>query len=255
MAGGKQGGGSGPPGGPPSGGPDGRVQALLAEAALDHRDGHGRTTVVVRGGDEPGGPAEQPGLDVGGDEEGDGPGRGGGDHGGPGNALSPLGRGCGRPEDASPRVGYPPGKGPGGGRGGPCAGRGESWTGRGGPGAGLSYEFRGRPAREADGQLGQIGLGPWGRAGRVVDGVGGAHADVLWGGPPGAGWPCGSGMTPGGEQGLEDRPGWRLASAGVGSRAPGPGTRAGPLQPRGEAGVAAQGGVRMRHGNAGGCPA
>jgi hypothetical protein len=73
--------------------------------------------------------------------------------------------------------------------------------------------------------------------------------------PPGAGWPCGSGMTPGGEQGLEDRPGWRLASAGVGSRAPGPGTRAGPLQPRGEAGVAAQGGVRMRHGNAGGCPA
>jgi hypothetical protein len=75
----------------------------------------------------------------------------------------------------------------------------------------------------------------------------------FWGGPPGAGWPCGSGMTPGGEQGLVDRPGWRLASAGGVSRAPGPGTRAGPLQPRGEAGVAAQGGVRMRHGNAGGC--
>jgi hypothetical protein len=50
-------------------------------------------------------------------------------------------------------------------------------------------------------------------------------------------------------------PGGRLASVGGRSRAPGPGTRAGPLQPRREAGVAAQGGVPVRHGNAGGCRA
>src|SRR4029453_2981353 len=56
--------------------------------------------------------------------------------------------------------------------------------------------------------------------------------------------------APGGEKDSRTGPGGRLASTGGRSRAPGPGTRAGPLQPRGEAGVAAQGGVPVRHGTA-----
>jgi hypothetical protein len=71
---------------------------------------------------------------------------------------------------------------------------------------------------------------------------------------PGAWRPCGSRVDAGRSQGSRTGPGGRLASARGRSRAPGPGTRAGPLQPRGEAGVAALGGVPVRHGKPGGCP-
>jgi len=62
------------PGGPPARGPDGRVQALLAERPLDHGQGRAGPAVGVGCGDHPGGPAEQPRLDLGGDEERDRPG-------------------------------------------------------------------------------------------------------------------------------------------------------------------------------------
>jgi hypothetical protein len=186
----EQGAGPGRPGGPAPGGPDGRVQALLAEAALDHRQGLDGPTVPVDRGDQPGRPAGQPGLDLGGGEQGD-----------------------------RPRM-----------------------VGRDGLVRGLGGE--------ADGQVDQGGLRPSG-GGRVA-GVGGAHADVLCGGP-GAWAAVRQRVDAGRRQGVAVGPGGRLASAGGRSRAPGPGTRAGPLQPRGEAGVAALGGVPVRHGKRGGC--
>jgi len=99
----------------------------------------------------------------------------------------------------------------------------------------------GDPARKLDGE---------------VDGVQGAHAGSFWVDDPALEGSCGSpGRTPGGGRDSGTGPGGRLASAGA-SRAPGPGTRAGPLQPRGEAGVAVQGalgGVPVRHAKARGC--
>ena len=182
MAGREQGAGPGLPGGPAPGGPDGRVQALLAERPVDDGEGRAGPAVPVRPGDQPGRPAEQPRLDLRGDQERDRP--------------RPVGRRVGR---------------------GPV----------------------GNPARKLDGEL---------------DGVEEAHAGPLGGRPALAG-SCGSHEDAGRRAGLGTGPGGRLASAG-GSRAPGPGTRAGPLQPRGEAGVAVQGalgGVPVRHGKARGC--
>jgi hypothetical protein len=64
----------GPPGGPPAGGPDGRVQALLAERALHDRERDRRAAVVVGRRRLPGRPAEQPDLDVVGQQQRDLPG-------------------------------------------------------------------------------------------------------------------------------------------------------------------------------------
>jgi hypothetical protein len=223
----EQGAGPGPPGGPAAGGPDGRVEALLAEAALDDRDRLGAPAMAVGRGDQAGGPGEQPGLDRRGDQQGHRP--------------DALGRGCGQPEDTFPPVGYPPGKGPHIGRGGFVRGLVR----------GLVRRLVSQLVHQADGQVDQGGLRPCG--GRGAGGVGGAHADVLWGGPRRSGGRAAAGLTPGGERDSWVGPGGRLASAGGRSRAPGPGTRAGPLQPRGEAGVVALGGVPVRHGKAGGC--
>jgi hypothetical protein len=71
-------GGAGPPGGPAAGGPDGRVEALLAECALDDGDGDGVAVVAMGGCDQPGRPAEQPGLGLRGDQQRDRPGPVGG---------------------------------------------------------------------------------------------------------------------------------------------------------------------------------
>jgi hypothetical protein len=97
--------------------------------------------------------------------------------------------------------------------------------------------------REPGGQLDQLGIWPgWPGVGDVD----GAHGSSFVRSRPAHG----SAAAPGGEKDSRTGPGGRLASTGGRSRAPGPGTRAGPLQPRGEAGVAAQGGVPVRHGNA-----
>jgi hypothetical protein len=64
----------GPPGGPPAGGPDGRVEALLAERALHDGERHRRPAVVVGRCHLAGRPAEQPGLDLRGQQERDLPG-------------------------------------------------------------------------------------------------------------------------------------------------------------------------------------
>ena len=74
VTGREHGGGPGPPGGPAAGGPDGRVEALLAERAVDHRDGHGGAAVVVGRGDQAGRPPEEPGLGLRGDQQWDRPG-------------------------------------------------------------------------------------------------------------------------------------------------------------------------------------
>ena len=66
--------GPGPPGGPPAGGPDGRVEALLAERALHDGERHRRRAVVVGRRHLAGRPAEQPGLDLRGQQERDLPG-------------------------------------------------------------------------------------------------------------------------------------------------------------------------------------
>jgi hypothetical protein len=107
VAGREQGAGPGPPGGPAAGGPDGRVEALLAERALDHRDGHGGGAVVVGGGDQPGRPPEEPGLGLRGDQQGDRPrpvgrarGHGPGLLGQVGGQLDELGREAGGGEGA-----------------------------------------------------------------------------------------------------------------------------------------------------------
>ena len=164
----EQGAGPGPPGGPAAGGPDGGVEALLAERALDHRDGHRGGPVVMGGGDQPGRPPKEPGLGLRGDEQRDRP-----------RPVARLRNGLGLQ----------------------C---------------------------QVGGQLEELG--------RKAGGAEGAHAGVLC---------CG-------REGRTTGPSGRLASAGGRSRTPGPGTRAGPDQPRGEA-RGAVGGVPVRHGNPGGC--
>jgi hypothetical protein len=67
-----------------------------------------------------------------------------------------------------------------------------------------------------------------------------------------SGGPVTARPTPGGEKIPGTGPSGRLASAGGQSRAPGPGTRAGPIAPRGGAG-AIQGGVPVRHHKPEGC--
>ena len=166
----EEGAGPGPPGGPPPSGPDGRVEALLAEVALDHRDGNGRAAVVVGRRHQPRRPPKQPGLDLRRDKQRHRPGRvvrGGGR---PGVAVSPVGRGCGQPEDTAIPVAYPPGKGPHSRRGGLV--RGPVRAG----GDGSVHVGRRGFVGEAEGELYQVGVRPWGR-GREAEGVEGAHAE------------------------------------------------------------------------------
>lgn len=190
MAGREQGGRAGLPGGAAAGGPDGGVEALLAEHALGDRERHRRTAMVVGRCDQPGGPAEQPGLDLRGAQERDRP--------------CPVGRSA--------------------------SGVGPSGLGR-----------------QAGGQLDQPAHRPRGCGGhsRVTGGVDGAHGRPLrsWSGARAAQWPRARRRA--GDKIPGTGPSGRLASAGGRSRAPGPGTRAGPVAPRGEAG-AIQGGVPLR---------
>jgi hypothetical protein len=189
MPGREQGAGPGPPGGAAAGGPDGRVEALLAEGPLHHRDGLGAAAMVVDGRDQPRRPAHQPGLHLRGHEQ-----------------------------RHRPAMRFDLG-----------------------PGRASRY----RLGCQAGGQLDQLGPRPGGRGGGwAVCDSGRGHADVLV---------VSTGARRVGRRTRRNGPGGRLASAGGQSRAPGPGTRAGPLQPRGEAGVAGQGGVPVRHGKAGGC--
>ena len=225
MPGREQGGRPRLPGRPAAGGPDGHVQALLAERPLDDREGRAGPAVGVGRRGEPGRPAEQPRLGLGADEEGHRPG--------------PVGGACGQPDDPRAGFGYPPGRGPNSG------GWGCGVPASGGCGCGVPA---GDSARELGGEAGQPRLRPGG-GGWGSDGVEGAHAGPL------GGWRRSGGRAAAAERRVEsrtrDRPGGRLASAGGRSRTPGPGTRAGPLRPRGEAGVAVQGalgGVPVRHG-------
>jgi hypothetical protein len=102
VAGREEGAGPGPPGGPAAGGPDGQVEALLAEAAIDHGDGHAGPAVVVGWRYQPGRPRQQPGLDLGRDQQ----------RNRPGPVRGPVVRGCGQPGDARPPIDYPPSQGP-----------------------------------------------------------------------------------------------------------------------------------------------
>ena len=185
VAGREQGAGPGLPGGPAPGGPDGRVQALLTERPLDDGERRPGPAVPVGRGDEPGRPAEQPRLDLRGDQERDRPG--------------PVGRGCGQPGDAPALVGYPPSQGPR-----------ASWGG-----------LRRDPGRELDGEVDQLGLRPGG--GWSANGIERAHAGPLGGDPGGRGAVRLTVRNAGREAGLGDRPGRAARLSGWAEPDAGPG--------------------------------